>query len=170
MFVRRDRGFGKLVARAEIPLEFTYSRAGGVHPRPLHVPPPSPQIAACEWRRRLGDVLVQLGDDTGGLAAYRAAWRRPLCLEPAAHEAAGLALGDVALRLHDPATAAAAYEGIALPRARRNRGLALLALDMPEAALVELRAALAADPNDADAKLAEKVALDRLRKLSPVER
>ena len=95
--------------------------------------PPSPQVTACEWRRRLGDLLVELGDDAGaarripgGARRARSAWTR------AAHQAAGLALGDVALRLRDPATAAEAYEGIALPRARRNRGLALLALGKPQ--------------------------------------
>jgi tetratricopeptide (TPR) repeat protein len=163
VFVRRRPWFNRLIAQYEIPLEFTYTRAGGVRPRPLQVPPPTPQITACEWRRRLGDVLVELGDDAGALAAYKAAWTRPVCLTPAAQQAAGLALGDVALRLHDPTTAAEAYEGLTLPRARRNRGLALLALGKPEEALIELRAALAADPNDADAKLAAGLAERRLK-------
>ena len=73
-----------------------------------------------------------------------------------------MALGDAALRLHDPATAAEAYAGIDLPRAHTNRGLALLALGRAREALDEARAVLTVDPNDADARVVERLARDRL--------
>ena len=170
LFAARRPEFASLIAGAEIPLAFRYTRAAGNEPAPLGVRPEASPVPACEWARRLGDVWVELGDDRQAIAAYRTARAVAGCLPPRAATAAALALGDAALRAHDPASAADAYAGVELPRAHRNRGLALLALDRPAEALLELRAALAGDPNDSDARRAEEIARARVRPSSPAVR
>ena len=163
-FAARTPRFAPLIARAELPVTFTYGGAVGLTPRLLAQRPTASPIADCEWSRRAGDFLVEERDDTGAVAHYRAAREAPGCLDGVARIEAGMALGDAALRLHDPATAADAYAGIDLPRAHRNRALALLALDRPREALDEARTASAGDPSDTDAQAAERVAEERLRR------
>ena len=75
-----------------------------------------------------------------------------------------MALGDAALAPARPGDRGRAYAGIELPRAHRNRALALLALDRPREALDEARAAIAGDPTDTDAQTAARVAEERLRR------
>ncbi len=162
VFVARRPEFAALVARAEIPATFSFDRANGVTPRPLESRPAGSPVPECEWQRRLGDFFVEDGDDSRAAAAYRRATAAPGCLDAAAALTARVALGDAALRLHDPATAAEAYAGIDLPRAHTNRALALLALGRPREALDEARRALALDPGDRDAQLAERLARARV--------
>jgi hypothetical protein len=166
VFVRRLPEHAALIARDEIPIGFEFSRAAGVTPRVLALPPRDSPLPRCEWFRRSGDALVELGDDAAALAAYRSARGVPGCLDEAARRAAGLALGDVALRLHEPAIAVEAYDGIDDPRAHLHRGLALLALDRPADALAEIAAARAANPADPAAQQAERIARERLAKVS----
>jgi tetratricopeptide (TPR) repeat protein len=156
-----------LIARLEIPLTFDYARASGIEPRTLDVPPAASTLPPCEWQRRTGDALVELGDDRRAAEAYRAARAVPGCLGTPARAAAGLALGDVALRLGEPAAAAEAYAGVEDPRAHRNRGLALLALGRNDEALAELGIALRAMPADADARRAQAIARARLSGTPP---
>jgi hypothetical protein len=167
LFAAREPDFARVIADAEIPLAFRHTRIAGNEPLPLTVRPAASPVPACEWARRLGDVWVELADDSRAVAAYRTARTPAGCLAPRPAIAAAVALGDAALRVHDPATAADAYAGIDLPRAHRNRGFALLAIDRPAEALIELRAALAGDPNDADARRAEELARTRVRPSSP---
>jgi hypothetical protein len=162
VFVRRLPELGALATKTEIPLTFEFDRQKGVKSVALAVRPAGSPVTTCEWQRRLGDFFAESQDDTRALGAYRNARATPGCLDAAALRATSLALGDAALRLHDPATAADAYAGIDLPRAHTNRALALLALGKAAEALVEARAALALAPNDADAALAERLARQRL--------
>ena len=124
-------------------------------------------MADCEWQRRLGDFFVETGDDARAIAAYRSATAAPGCLDNAALQAARMALGDAALRQHDPAAAVEAYAEIDLARAHTNRALALLALDRPREAVDEARRALTLAPDDTDAQLAERLARERLAKQRP---
>ena len=164
VFARRLPEHATLIARDEQPVSFEFSRTSGATPRVMAMPPPASPLPRCEWYRRSADVLVELEDDAAALAAYQAARAVPGCLDERARRAAGLALGDVAMRLHQPAVAVEAYAGIDDPRAHLNRGLALLALDRPADALVDLAAARAADPNDRAAQQAEAIARERLRR------
>jgi hypothetical protein len=164
VFAARNAPFAALIARAEIPLGFRYDRDEGVTPEPLLARPAGALAPDCEWQRRVGDVLVERGDDIGARRAFLAARTPPGCLPSAARQAAGLGLGDAALRLGDPATAAEAYEGIDQPRAHRNRGLALLSLGRAAEALSDLDAAVRGDPHDDDARRAAAVARERLSK------
>ncbi len=166
LFAARRPEYAALLARAEIPIAFGYSPAVGTEGHPIAQPPGSP-IAACEWSRRQGDVWVELGDDMRAIAAYQTARAVSDCLDAGPARAAALALGDAALRAHAPAIAADAYAGVDLPRAHRNRGLALLAIDRPAEAMIELRAALAADPTDADTRRAEAIARQRAAAVQP---
>jgi hypothetical protein len=167
VFVRRRPEFAALVARAEIPLTFSFSRRRGVTPLAVHRRPAASPVADCEWQRRVGDLLVEQHADNRAMAAYRSAMATPGCLDAAALQAVRLALGDAALRQHDPSAAADAYAGVDLPRAHTNRALALLALGRPDDALAEARRALARAPNDPDALLAERLARERLAKDRP---
>jgi len=144
-------------------VRFVVDRAAGViHARAVTARPAGSPVSDCEWQRRLGDFFVETGDDKTALASYRGAGATTGCLDGAASLAARTALGDAALRLHDPATATDAYAGIDTPRAHTNRALALLALGRAEEALAEARRALQVDPTNADALTAEKLARDRV--------
>src|SRR5262249_29557909 len=158
VFVGRRPEFAALTAREEIPVSFSFDRRSGVRRLPIDRRPPASPVAECEWQRRLGNDFVQHGNDARAAAAFKRAIATRDCLEPAALAEARQPLGDAALRLHDPATAADAYAGIDLPAAHTNRALALLALGRPRDALAEARAARAQAPDDPDAKLAEKMA------------
>jgi tetratricopeptide (TPR) repeat protein len=162
VFVRRQPPFGALAAQAELPVTFEFDRAAGVTTLPIEVRPARSAVAGCEWQRRLGDFFAETHDDARAAAAYRQATAAPACLDAAALLAARVALGDAALRLRDPASAAEAYAGIDLARARTNRALALLALGRAQEALDEARRALALDPGDRDARLAERLARERV--------
>ncbi len=124
--------------------------------------PPGSTIPGCDWQKRLGDVFLELGDDTGARDAYAAAAKVPDCLDADARVAAAIARGDLALKNGDAAAAVEAYTGIAEPRARANRGLALMALGRAREAEVDLTAALGADPAQAEARLALAFAFEAL--------
>jgi hypothetical protein len=167
VFVRRRPEFAALVARAELPLRFVFDRATGVKALALNARPAGSPVTECEWQRRLGDFFAETQDDRRALAAYQAAHAARGCLDDVAWLTTRMALGDAALRLHDPATAAEAYAGIDLPRAHTNRGLALLALGRAREALDEARAVLTVDPDDADARVVERLARERLPAPAP---
>jgi tetratricopeptide (TPR) repeat protein len=161
VFVARLPGFAPLIERDEIPMTFTFARDGGVTARAMVAPPAGSKIPDCDWQKRLGDVLLGLGDESGARDAYAAAGR-PGCLDAGARVAAAIARGDLALKNNDPATAAEAYAGIAEPRVRANRGLALMALGRVREAEIELTASLEAEPVQPEARLAQAFAFEAL--------
>ena len=162
VFVARRPELAALAARAEIPVTFAFARATGVEPRALDTRPAGSPVTDCEWQRRLGDFFAEAHEDLLALNAYRNARAKPGCLDAPALLLTRMALGDAALRLRDPASAAEAYAGIDLPRAHSNRALALLALGQVQEALDEARRAQALDPRDPDAQVAERLARERL--------
>ena len=166
VFVARRPEFAALTARAEIPVTFSFSRTAGVRARPLDAVP-----ADRRWPIANGSGGWATSSSRPATTRARSlpteAPRTPGCLDAAVLQAARMALGDAALRQHDPAAAAAAYAGIDLPRAHTNRALALLALDRPREAADEARRALALDANDADAQLADRLARERLARPGP---
>ncbi len=165
VFVARRPDFASLIARDEIPMTFTFARASGVSARPLanpRGPGEGPAIADCDWQKRLGDVCLELGDEAGARDAYAAAARDPSCLDAGARVAASIARGDLALKNGDAAAAADAYAGIAEPRVRANRGLALMALGRAREAEMDLTAALEAEPAQPEARLAQAFAFEAL--------
>ena len=166
VFVARRPEFAALAARAEIPVTFAFTRATGVEPRALDARPAGSPVTDCEWQRRLGDFFAESHEDLLALNAYRNARATPGCLDGPALLLTRMALGDAALRLRDPATAAEAYAGIELPRAHSNRALALLALGRAQEALDEARRAQALDPRDPGAHVAERLARERLARPS----
>ena len=162
VFVARLPDFAALIAHDEIPMTFTFARGAGVIARALVAPLAGSKIPECDWQKRLGDVLLGLGDETGARDAYAAAARLPSCLDAGARVAAAIARGDLALKNNDPATAVEAYAGIAEPRVRANRGLALMALGRASEAEVDLTASLDADPAQPEARLAQAFAFEAL--------
>ena len=117
-----------------------------------------------------GDFFVEAGDDARAIAAYRSAAEAPRCLDAAALQAARLALGDAALRQHDPAAAVDAYAGNRpAPRAHQPRPRPAGPGSAPGS---PRRGAPRAGPrpNDADAQLAERLARERLAKQRPCRR
>jgi hypothetical protein len=162
VFVARTPGFAALVARDEIPMTFGFSRGAGVTARALTTRPAGSTIPDCNWQKRRGDVLFELGDEAGAREAYAAAARLPTCLDTGTRVAAAMARGDLALKNGDAAAAVEAYAGIAEPRTRANRGLALMALGRAREAAVDLTAALEADPAQPEARLAQAFAFEAL--------
>ncbi|HXJ19830.1 MAG TPA: tetratricopeptide repeat protein, partial [Polyangia bacterium] len=161
VFAAREPQFQDLIASHELPLSFSFTRAEGVSLHPLSQRPlPSP-VADCEWQRRLGDVLVETGDSSAARKAYGWALLRPGCLG-SRESLARLALGDLALAAGDNQAAADAYAGVPEPRARTNRGLALLALGELAEAQRQLTASLTADPDQIEARLGLGFALKAL--------
>jgi len=160
--VARLLDFAPLIARDEIPMTFTFARATGVTARALVAPPVGSTIRDCDWQKRLGDVLLGLGDEAGARDAYLAADRVPSCLDAGARIAAAIARGDLALKNDDPATAVEAYAGIAEPHVRANRGLALMSLGRAREAEVDLTTSLDADPAQPEARLAQAFAFEAL--------
>ena len=89
-------------------------------------------------------------------------WRRPAAWTTPATTSARISLGDLALAAGDRAAAVAAYDGVRDPRARANRGLALLALGRAADAAADLTAALSGDPRQPEAQLGLGFALEAL--------
>jgi hypothetical protein len=170
VFVARRLSFATLIARHEIPMTFTFARGAGVTPRPLAARPDGagvgPASADCDWQKRLGDVLLELSDEDGARDAYAAAARVPTCLDAGARVAAAISRGDLALKNGDAAAAVEAYAGIAEPRVRANRGLALMSLGRAREAEVDLTAALAGDSGQPEARLAQAFAFEALGRTS----
>jgi hypothetical protein len=164
VFVIRLPDFAALIARDEVPMTFTFVRGAGVTAQALTRRPAGSPIPDCDWQKRVGDVLLELGDEAGARDAYSAAARVPSCLEAGARVAAAIARGDLALKNGDAAAAVEAYAGIAEPRVRANRGLALLSLGRAREAEVDLTAALGADPVQPEARLAQAFAFEALRR------
>lgn len=161
VFAARRPELAALIARDEIPMTFAFARGAGVTAQPLVTRPTGSPVPDCAWDKRLGDVAFELGDEGAAQTAYASA-SAPGCLSAATREAAAIARGDLALKNGDAAGAAEAYAGVADPRARANRGLALMALGRPAEAEVDLGAALAADPDQPEARLAQGFALEAL--------
>lgn len=162
VFAARLPDFAALIARAEIPMTFTFARGAGVTAQALAAHPTGSTIPDCAWQKRLGDVYLELGDEAEARDAYAAAAKVPTCLDAAARVAAAIARGDLALKNGDAAAAVETYAGIAEPRVRANRGLALMALGRAREAEVDLTAALAADPAQPEARLAQAFAYEAL--------
>jgi tetratricopeptide (TPR) repeat protein len=161
VFVRRGHQ-ATLVAAHEQPLTFRYGSDAGLTPVPLGEPPRGSTVSACEWSRRLADVQLERGDDSAGRAALEAALADERCLTGEARTQARRALGTVALRLGDPAAAAAALEGLPDVVARTNHALARLALGHPAEALETLEAALADEPDNPETTFGVGLALEAL--------
>ena len=168
VFVARLPDFAALIARDEIPMTFSFAHGAGVSARVLPSFPADSTMPECDWKKRLGDVLLELGDEAGARVAYAAAARVLTCPAASARVAAAIAGGDLALKSGDAAAAVEAYTGIAEPRVRANRGLALMALGRAREAEIDLTATLAADPGQPEARLAQAFALEALDR--PVRR
>jgi tetratricopeptide (TPR) repeat protein len=162
VFAARLPDFATLIARDEIPMTFTFARGAGVSGQALEARPAGSPVARCLWDKRRGDVLMELGDEAGAREAYLAAAQVPGCLDPDARTAVAIARGDLALKNGDAPAAVDAYAGLTDPWARANRGLALLALGRAREAEVDLSAALAADPGQPEARLAQGFAFEAL--------
>ncbi|MFL5308482.1 MAG: hypothetical protein ACJ8F1_24940 [Polyangia bacterium] len=163
VFAARLPRWRDLIARDEQPLTFSYTRERGVTPEPLPDRPAGSPLRDCEWQRRLGEALVALGDRSAeARAAYDRALVTPGCLDERATTSARISLGDLALAAGDRAAAVAAYDGVRDPRARANRGLALLALGRAADAAADLTAAVAVEPRQPEAQLALGFALETL--------
>jgi tetratricopeptide (TPR) repeat protein len=158
VFAARRPERAALIARTEIPMTFAYTRGAGVRARALDDLHPS-RVDDCTWQKRLGDVDFELGDEAAAAAAYAAA-AAPSCATAPSRDAAALARGDLALKNGDAAAAVAAYEGLADPRARANRGLALMSLGRAREAEIDLSASLADNPNQPEVRLAQALALE----------
>ena len=164
VFASRRPEFASVIARAELPWTFSYARGVGVSGRPLAIRPAGSPVRDCDWQKRLGDVFFEIGDDADARAAYAAAAKAPDCLDATSRTAAAIARGDLALKTGDAVAAVEAYAGISDPHARAKRGLALMTLGRAREAETALTAALAADPAQPEARLAQAFAFEALRR------
>jgi hypothetical protein len=90
VFVRRLPKWRALIAAREIPASFDFTVEEGTATVPLDAPPAASPVPACEWQRRLGDLLLELdeGNPTRALVAYRRALQGPPGCLGAADQAA----------------------------------------------------------------------------------
>jgi hypothetical protein len=162
VFAARRPELAALIARDEIPMAFGFARGEGVTAQALPKRPGGSPNPDCDWQKRVGDVLLELGNEVGARDAYAAVARAPACLDAGARVAAEIAGGDLALKNGDAAAAVDAYAGIGEPRVRANRGLALMTLGRAREAEVDLTAALASDAAQPEARLAQAFAFEAL--------
>jgi hypothetical protein len=85
VFVRRSPAHRALIAERELPATFSFTENEGTTTVPLPAPPPESPVPACEWQRRLGDMLFELdgGASPRARAAYEGALAPVGCLEAA---------------------------------------------------------------------------------------
>ena len=173
VFVRRSPAHGDLLAREEQPLTFRFDRAGGAEPVPIDEAPPTSPLPACEWQRRLAELLVERKELARADAAFRGALETggAACLSEQARRTARARDAAVALELGDAARAVSLLDGLDTAVAHANRGYAQLQLGHPEQALSAFQraGALAAaspdgDGSAADATFGAALALAALRR------
>ena len=165
VFAARRPEFAALIARDELPLTFSYAREAGVTPQPLARRPAGSPVADCDWQKRLGDALLELGDEAGARAAYAAAAGAPDCRDPAdaprRRVPAAIWRSRTATRRPPsrptPGSPSPTCAPTAAWRSCRSGG--------PREAEVDLTAALAADPAQPEARLAQAFAFEALRPL-----
>jgi hypothetical protein len=100
VFVRRLPKWRALIAAREIPATFSFTVEDGTATLPIDAPPPASPVPACEWQRRLGDLLLDLDDGKTARAvpAYRRALAAPAgCLKPDEERALRAWLGRLGL-------------------------------------------------------------------------
>jgi tetratricopeptide (TPR) repeat protein len=130
VFVRRLPRWRALIAAREIPATFGFTVAEGATTVPLEEPPPESPVTACEWQRRLGELLFELGSAERAMAAYERALEMRGCLEQAKEREAAAWVGAVRMNRGDQAGALPFLERAGdedLP-SLTNRALALEAL------------------------------------------
>jgi hypothetical protein len=112
VFVRRAPRWRSFIAAREIPATFTFTAAEGAVTVPLVQQPASSPVAACEWDRRLGELLFELEGprSTAARAAYQRALAVPGCLAPADERRLSAFSGAVALAEGRAGDAAARLE------------------------------------------------------------
>jgi hypothetical protein len=129
VFLRRLPRWQSFIAAHEIPATFTFTVENGAVTVPLGEPPPGSPVPACEWQRRLGDLLFELEGQAPALAAQQRALATPGCLARGDEQTAAAWVGAVLLQRGEA--------GAALPYLERaaddlttltNRALALEAL------------------------------------------
>ena len=136
VFVRRLPRYEAVITANEIPATFSFAPEEGTATLPLAERPARSPVPACEWQRRVGDLLFELdaGASARTLAAYHGALAAPAgCLAPADDARLSAWLGALALGAHHADEALALFDRA---RARgdgevatlSNRALALEAL------------------------------------------
>jgi tetratricopeptide (TPR) repeat protein len=162
VFARRRPEWRALIAARELPVTFRHARQSGTVPEPIEVRPTETPLSGCQWQRRLGDHLVEVGDDEGASRAYERALGDRDCLDPAAGIELRRTLGGLALRLDDPTAALAHLQGLDDTESRTNRAFALLRLQRPPEALSDFESVLGTTPAHAEALFGRALALEAL--------
>jgi hypothetical protein len=159
LFARRDAPHAALIRDHEVPLTFARDANvdDGISERVLEARPAASPVPDGEWRARVAETFVERGEDARARPLYEQVLRAGGA-EPERRRALAVALGDLDLRLGDPAAAVEAYGGAEAAEVRDKRGLALLALRRVPEALADFVAARRARPDDADAALGEGLA------------
>ena len=103
VFVRRLPRYEAVITANEIPATFSFAPEEGTATLPLAERPARSPVPACEWQRRVGDLLFELdaGASARTLAAYHGALAAPAgCLAPADDARLSAWLGALALGAH----------------------------------------------------------------------
>jgi tetratricopeptide (TPR) repeat protein len=98
VFLRRLPRWQAFIAAHEIPATFSFTVEDGAATVAIEAPPPGSPVPACEWQRRLGDLLFELRGEDPALAAYQRALATPGCLATSDEQAAAAWVGAVLLR------------------------------------------------------------------------
>jgi hypothetical protein len=99
VFVRRLEKWRSLIAAREIPATFDFTVEGGTTTRPLEPKPPLSPVTECEWQRRLGDLVFDLGGgpSTDSRIYFERALQVPGCLSAADESALAAWMGAIEL-------------------------------------------------------------------------
>jgi hypothetical protein len=162
VFARRRPEWRALIAARELPVTFRHTRESGTASEPIDVRPPETPLSGCQWQRRLGDHLVEVGDDQGASRAYERALGERGCQDLGAQIELHRTLGSLALRLDNPTAALAHLRGLDDAESRTNRAFALLGLKRPPEALDAFESVLALTPAQAEALFGRALALEAL--------
>jgi tetratricopeptide (TPR) repeat protein len=163
VFARREPHHQAVVAEHEQPLTFRYDETQGVSAALIRQPPPGAPVRECEWQRRVGQALVELGDPAAAVHVFDGVLAAPDdCLSPPQRDDARMQAAALALEAGAPERAVGLLEGLSRPAALVNRGFAWLKLDRADEALAAFAQALVRAPDNPEACFGRGLALRRL--------
>ena len=156
VFVRRLPAFAAVIERYELPLRLRFAFDRGSWVEAILRPPARSSLSSCDWRRRLGQTLDELGEPDHALRVRELALESPGCLRSDEEAEVRYRVG-ARLQLAGRAAEAQTHYDRALSlrpadaRVLANRGFLRWSTDR-KSARADLERALALDPQRRDVR------------------